>query len=530
MLRTTALRLVLALVALTAMTWPAALHLGTHINGVPVDADVQAGLWWPSAFADALFAGRDPFFVKDFAWPVGQDTRLLLWNFLPQLLFAPLHALTAPVLGLNLAGLATVVLNALATGWAAQKATGSRTGALAGVLVGATSVYGWAEGQHGRPEQALWAPIAVYFGAMVDRRWALAGLALGLAGATYWFYAYFLVVGTAVWALVRRDRGVVTVAGVSALVALPFLWPVLSGFVEAPTAFEVVRDSNPDVIATQSKAVLSLPGAFAWPLDVGIRQPSQLAPLLLVPLCLWRRGVWGWIALAAALLACGPLAVRSGAEPWRVGGMPLALPLRVVDLLPGFSRFWWPYRFLGVATPAFGLVAAHVVAERPRLLAPLGLWLVVEGALGIRHAGPVLQEVRVPAVVKALSHAPEPSPVLQLPTGKLVNSAVGWQAFHHQPIDGGLALQVDALRHRLGLGGSRLQAMLDQAGGPDAAPPPPAWTEALTGGFHYVVLYSIDNPRLYRRRVQQLSTLLGPPFLVDDDAAGWALPGVSEPP
>lgn len=529
-MRQLGLHLLVAVVLAVGVTWPMPLHLGDRIATLPTDADVQAGLWWPSAFADSVLHGQDPFFRHELAWPVGQDTRLLLWNFLPQLLFLPIHALTDPVAGLNLANYATVVLNALAAGWAAGVVTKSRWGALAGVVVGATNIYAWAEGEHGRPEQALWAPIAVYLGALWDRRIKLAGVMLGLAGATYWFYAYFLVLLTLVWGAVRRDWRIIPIGALSALVALPFLGPVISAMLEARTSYEVVRDTSANVWDTQVHAALALPMALIWPLERVARQPTLLVPLLVVPIALWRRGPFGWITLATVLLACGPLALRSGPEPWRFGGGVVYLPQAAVDLLPGFSRFWWPYRWMGVAVPAFAIVVGQVVAERPRWFWPLTALLGFEATLLLRHTGPFDFPARPPAVIEQLARAPVPAPVLQLPASGVVNGLVGWQAFHGQPIDGGLALQLPALRRQLGIPVSKLQTALDLAGGPDALPVPAVWSEADSGGFHYVVLYNVGKAGAYKRRAMQISSLLGEPFVADEQATGWAIPGISGAP
>lgn len=524
------LHLLVAVVLALAVTWPMPLHLSDRIATLPTDADVQAGLWWPSAFADAVLSGHGPFFRHELAWPLGQDTRLLLWNFLPQLLFLPIHALTDPLVGLHLANYATVVLNALAAGWAAGVVTKSRLGALAGVVVGATNIYAWSEGEHGRPEQALWAPIAVYLGALWDRRVRLAGVMLGLAGATYWFYAYFLVLLTLVWGVVRREWRIVPIGALSAVVALPFLGPVISAMLEARTSFEVVRDTSANVWDTQSHAALALPMALLWPLERVARQPTLLAPLLMVPIALWRRGPFGWVTLAAVLLACGPLALRTGPEPWRVGGGVVYMPHAALDLLPGFSRFWWPYRWLGVAVPAFAIVVGQLVAARPRWFWPLVALLGFEASLMLRHTGPFDYVARPPAALLEIARAPHPAPILQLPTTGVVNGFVGWQAFHGQPVDGGLALQLPSLRRKLGIRVSRLQAALERVEGPDAVPLPEAWTEADTEGFRYVVLYNVGKAGAYKRRVMQISSVLGEPFVQDEQATAWSIPGVSTAP
>ena len=167
-------------------------------------ADVQSTLWWFPAFAEAILDGRSPFLRSELAWPVGQDTRLLIWNYALALILLPVTLLIdAPITRMNVSGLLIMGLNGLAAGLVGER-LGGKTGSWAAMIFAAGSFYAFQEAGTGRMEQGFWAPIVVYLYALVSirqtpgsRRSCLLGAAaLALTGAVYWFYAYFLVVLT----------------------------------------------------------------------------------------------------------------------------------------------------------------------------------------------------------------------------------------------------------------------------------------------------------------------------------------------
>lgn len=539
-------------------TWPWALLLADHTGQQVIDPDLQCGMWWPSQFADALVHLRYPFFDPDLLWPRGQDTTLLIWNFGAQLLFLPIHLLTAPVLGMNLASLATLVVNALACAWAGRRATRSDAGALAGLLVGATDAYAFAEGLNGRPEQALWAPNALYLGALAElhrapgqRRWILAaGASLAAAGAVYWFYAYFLVLLTlglaGARAMGRRLslRGfldLAAVGGVSAVLVLPFLAPVVLATLQGTEVFTAVKEQSEDAYTQQVMASI-LPGNLLWPLFPA-REASRDVTLFLLPLLLYTvvhaRGAAREVAgmgLAALLFALGPVvgtlaaSAPGGAQmvaerTLKIGAGVLYLPGYLLNVVPGYERFWWPYRWLGVALPALAVAAAWVVSRsrhRVLLLGALAVGGVAQMALALRTTQRFAFPFALPPVLAAIAEAPNPAPILQLPRDGLMNSFIGYQAVHGQPIDGGVATNL--------VGSTNDDApLLVRALGratDDGAPPRATWTTEEAGGFHYVVLYAGGEAQGTRLEAQRVTAVLGAPFYDADGVTAWVVPGV----
>ncbi|MSQ03407.1 MAG: hypothetical protein EXR71_16210 [Myxococcales bacterium] len=507
------------LLAATAATWPAAQSWSTH-SLVPLGyADVQAGLWWPRQVGDALLAGRNPFLATGCFWPEGQDVTLLVWNVLAELLIWPLWQLVPPHAALNLAAFVAAGVNAVAGAAAARRLGASPSGTLAAAALAGGSHFAFVEMVNGRIEQAFWAPVALFLAELVarDRRPIRAGVWLGIAAAVYWFYGYFLVLVTLTWLAVHRSRAAVEVVlrlGVtSLLVAGPFLAPVLWALADGSP-----RRAGEDTLRSQVAGSVPVPEGLFWP--AGGLEPAfaaQAVPLLLVPVGVWglTRGAgpcrWlGGIVLSAVLLSLGPTLV--GAHGAALGA-PVWLPQALLNVLPGMERFWWSYRWLTVAIPAFILVLTVGRVPRP-LLALLVLGSLLETAALLR--GGTLnrplprQGVRPLPEVAELRENPGELPVLVLPTGDVRAIHLGYTAWFDQPTN-------------LGLGG-HLPGVAPEGYGGGLGP------EEL-GDFRYVLLFYRDarpgsrtpdaeSGDLDRR----LRARLGAPVAHNDIAAWWRVP------
>jgi hypothetical protein len=216
-----------------------------------------------------------------------------------------------------------------------------------------------------------------------------AALWMALSGITYWYTALFLAIGTAPLLWIRRQqwRRFAQAAGLSALLAAPFLLPYALHLGDLPLA-SLSQHPSP----SNSSAALDLlpPGqAFitehgndlalpfrATPLDTSNR--ISLVLLLAVGLSIRRGGRKIFLAVAAigALFALGPY-LRWGSEPLFLGDTPIALPFRWLSAAsPIFERLTWPERW-GILI-ALGLAASAARAPRPKLLAA---FLVLETLL-----------------------------------------------------------------------------------------------------------------------------------------------------
>lgn len=507
----------LALLIPVLVSWPAVTVAADHVLSRPTDPDLGCGLWWPEAFARSLGHANNPFFRPELSWPEGQDTRLLLWNFLPQVLMLPLVALGRP-LALNASALMWASLNGLACCWLGWTVSRSRLGAAVALVAGASALYGFFEGASGRPEQALFAPVALYIGAWVQLnersstgRLAFAGLALALAGATYWFYAYFLILMSPL--LARSLRSLVVVGAFSALFVVPFLLPVGCALAEGGGAYSAMLDSGDGATV---RAVHASIGADAWlgvfgpPLrDLGGRFSVLMLPAVIFGL--WRRR-WRLALLAglAVLLGMGPL-LRLDAG---TGDASITLPMAWLAHLPGWERFWWPYRWLGVAIPAFAALAA-MLPRRTWQAALLGSALLLEAGIGLRglvwSPYPSPPAVQGPAVLVPLG-ATSNALVGLLPTGTRVDAGLAFsagpqvrgEAWEQRRVESPLMRALDTVSE-----GGRAPRLSDE--------------ELTRDGFRSVV---VQRALVSPRALVQLERLLGEPE-VDGLIVVYRLP---EPP
>lgn len=444
--------LALASGMVVAASWPLATVMDDHLLANIADPDMGAGMWWTHTFVDCVLEGRNPFFREELAWPEGQDLRLLMWNIGLQVLLAPIHALFEPVLAMNLSAMAIGVTNGLACGWVAWRLTRNPWAAAASVVVGAGSIYAIYEAGVGRTEQGFWAPLAIWLGGLLwlredggRRAWILSGLGLGLAGSCYWFHAWFAIPITLILALAWRDLRVLGVLGVSLIVVLPSLALVAPAFWEQGNDYALMMERL-DSEGQKMAGSLEVPAAF---LMGKTADPARKVPVLLLPVLVFaatrpRLRVPALVGLGAIVMSLGPILVEDLGRPWIVGDARLRLPAGFLDWAPGHERFWWPYRWLAVALPAFAICLGGLVSRAGRFapLAVLGVVLltVVEGYLGLRNDRPLHHVLH-----EAPTDFPElDGPVLVWPPAQVANDLIGYRVFHDQPQGGGIAWDMSA--------------------------------------------------------------------------------------
>ncbi len=442
--------LLVSLCVASIVTAPALLKAHTHTLGALLDPDLQCGLWWPGAFWSSLLSGENPFLRQELGWPEGQDTRLLLWNFGAQLSLLP-TALLSPPLSLNLGALWLQVLNGMACGFLGFRASRSQAGGVAGAVVGASSMHTWFESASGRPEQGLIAPIALYFGAWIGLRRSpgdkkeilLASVSLALAGAVYWFQAYFLVVLTPLLAL-RRDRTSLRdmlLVGVGSLIlVMPFLLPLLPVLTEPGNPLQLTTAAH-DPFAQGLRGSLHWPGSYLGGLAMGRDLGSQLTVLALPVAALAfvhgeRRSAAALVL--AALFGAGHTLSDGNAEAILVGGRQVLMPSVLIDWLPGWNRFWWPYRWLSVAGVALVAALSPVLTTWRRVL-PFIVLVLAEALWWARGIDDRLHPVLVPDEMRALAQREGVHPIVVYPLAETDNGMIGLIPFLGQPIDGGLA-------------------------------------------------------------------------------------------
>ena len=520
-------------------TWPAVHLLSDHLLEPLYLPDVQGGMYWPWAFSRSLLSGEALYLRPELMWPVGQDVRLLIWNHGVQFLLFPLFAALDPIPATNLSALLIATINGLAGAWAGWCISGRRLGALIGLSVAVGSPYGFVEAGVGRPEQGLWAPLAVWMGALAtlwrcpdDRRMAvIAGLSLAWAGAVYWFYAVFAVLLLAVSLPLGRPtpthlRALVLAGGVSVVAVSPFLIPVLLSLLSSPEVLTGAVGAN-DTVAMQTRASI-LPVGFLGPLAVGEerswRLPMLLVPVLLIGLIRGERGVRlvAGCGLLAAVFSAGPVLLDGARQST---GTPL--PGAGLNLLPGFERFWWPYRWQAAATAAVVVVLPALIRSR-RMAVAVILFSLIEGTVILRDGGAraVMGRAEVPALFVALGKLEGTHPILQLPGAWLRNSRVGWIPWHGQPIDGGMGSGMGLAPPQRDI---PMLTMIDSASLDPDMRGPAVFTEEEAGGFHYVIFYN-EGPSEQRGPMRRgLRRVLGAPFYGDSSMMVWAVPGQAEP-
>lgn len=370
-------------------------------------------MWW---FGEAVSRGEAPWTGSANAFPVGQSP-VGYYNLMEAALGAPFVWLLGPARGYNVAcglvlwstGVATVVAGRM-TGarWPASVAAGTTVMLSPWVLLELTS---------GRLAQAwIAAPVlslAVFSRVRDGQGGTPAGVAAGallaLSALTYWFHGLFVLIGAgALWAAPAEAP---RKAGLPGLLSAAVTCCVLCGApaLDLAAGLDALPGVARDVPASLDHGPLGR-GEFSinmaisqsswvfWPLWSPDWDPADLRlPISLLGLAAagavvssGRTPRLRWLLVAALgwILTLGPWLRGADGAP-----LPIPLPwLALHDLLPGFSRMWWPTRASVLVVPAVAFLAARgidgITASLPRrrAIARVGLSLIVLVELGVGAA------------------------------------------------------------------------------------------------------------------------------------------------
>ncbi len=410
--------------------------------------------WWIRVCVENF---GDPSHTPLFFYPYGKDVFAHTGNnFVDAVLSVPFqwvfgHTLYSPAW--------TVVLqlgNALAFRPLARYVLGDTFAAFAATLLWMINPFVIFEITAGRPTQAMcwFLPVALLYFLKCAREpgWGNAawlGIAVAMAGWTYWFTGYFLVLlllPLGVWELRAASdrkrvlaRWALGVAVCAALVA-----PGIAGMIGAvdagrvpgidPTEGSIFEPPKP--IANNVSADLHglwLMEFYGAPLFFN---PAWGLPLLVVP---WLKklpipgGRGRWVAALLFVIAF------AGGTLFRLGESTVVMPHYMVlyRYLPFFDRLWFPYRMAAVAfIPAAILVgSACALLPRPRLavgvLAAVGLLAQVwAGTWPFNH-----RVARAPAMVADLKN--HGGGVIFLPMN-IQHDGLMWQTDFQLPTFGGM--------------------------------------------------------------------------------------------
>ena len=399
--RTIILTFAVSLACVLWMSWPLPVVLGDAWTSARAEGDLAWSLVMHDWATDAL-TGHGQWTGDGRVWaPDGGARAACAWNLVALVLTGWLGIDVDPLTAWHRSMLFIGLCNGLAGGWLGWRVAGQH-GAVIGAVVCAASPLAWFEMCEGRLEQGLIAPLAI----CAAEAWAwsraprpvLAGLALGLVAATYWFLGPVALVTFGILPLFGPGRtsptsrqplralaiAAVVCAAVVGLALLPILDTAWSGAQQA-----AIGDGQLSRIQRLASAVSPLQLVF------GGHLPAHRLPIvavLLLPAALKVRAMRPWLAALAigAIFAAGSVWSVDG-TPVRLAGLEWSLPLRALDFLPGFSRFWWPDRIVAVVfvTTAGALAAFTRVAPARWIwpsIAVVGAAWVVDARMQLHNA------------------------------------------------------------------------------------------------------------------------------------------------
>lgn len=452
--------LALFVVLTICMTWPLVLHAGASVEDLH---DALLNTWILAWDGHALLTDPAGLFDANIFYPY-RDTLAFSEIILPQALMALPVTLASgnPVLGYNVALLASFVLCAFAAYLLVLRMTGSRWAGIAAGIVYAFNAYKMSNLAQAQLLAAQWLPLALLYlertlrpssrekasRRSLVRSAALLALFVALQALSSFYYAIIsamaVVLAIVAALLARRVRSVAALmrAGLAlamaALLVLPFMLPYLR--VESTLGFRrALADSEP-FSASLAQYVQALPGSVLYgdlaaqsPVAIGGYPLDSLFPgvitllLALAGLLAWRRRVHLW--LFPTLLAAGAFALSLGPalllEPGRVLASSPLMPYRLLYLLPGMQALRAPVRFsvlvfLGLSVLAGLAVAALQRGGRARALRWLaaavltGLLVADVACLNTARVIPVPVNAEVPDVYYWLAQQPD-GVALELP-------------------------------------------------------------------------------------------------------------------
>jgi hypothetical protein len=546
-----------------ASVLPALLHPGS-IVGDGVDAfGTHWFYWWTRTCIEHL---QNPGFTNLFFYPSGKDvfahTGL---NLVDAALSVPFQWVFGPTLYQPLFIVVLQLGNALSMRALAADVFADRRTVVVSTLLWMTNPFVLYELTDGRPTQAfLWfIPAAFLYLRRSARQpgWGNAvglGLSVAMAGWSYWFNGYFLVLLLLPLAAFElRDapdrRGALARWVVGALLCLllvtPAIWAMAgaykAGSVPGGAAAGGIFDAPSGIGEGGLTAYRGL-----WLLESTsapqLLQPAWGIPLLLA--LLWRGGAlarprWAVMLIVGLVVAVGPILI-AGDPP--VLWTPYMLLYRV---LPFFNRLWFPYRVLGVAfVPACLLIGAW--AARFRWLPGMILTLSLAGQAFVSVWPLSWHSAASPPLLTSLRK--EGGALIFMPF-KVSHDGLMWQTEFELPTFGGMGETAPAFwpadfRPRLSNG--YIRALRGAVMVPARAVPfaPQERNAIANAGFRWVALRisqldmevaraaerggaPADKRRSRLEAVQMTSRVVGSePVGLDGDVVLWDMQGTLQPP
>jgi hypothetical protein len=384
---------VLAVYSLTFIvyTWPLAWHFNTRLLGIPYDNYALAWvLWW---WKYAIFHAHNPFFTRLVFFPRGLD--LTGVNLMPLLgiLSVPIQMLAGFPASYNIIAMLSVVAGAylmyvLASRWG----LGHAASVLAGFAFGFAPVVMVRALGHLNLAAVFPIPLVLLSLSRITpataHRWAPNGLWLGSAVAAAAYVdlqtAFYLLPLLFLWLLregVRADARnrlrLLMTGTLGALTFVALLSPVLFRLFPLPVS---PWPSNPgaDLAAFVTPSCLS---TFFRHSVISVYDQvftggrmEEVCYLGWTALALAVYGAakcykkdsdarwWSWIVIIYLVLACGDN-LRIWGHPIWAGGFQVRLPLHFLARLPILAAITEPTRFVRLAMPGIGLLAAYGYQE-----------------------------------------------------------------------------------------------------------------------------------------------------------------------
>jgi hypothetical protein len=343
-------------------------------------------VWW---VAQALSSGQNPFVTPLLFHPAGASLYVQPLNLSNGLLVLPITLGAGPVAGYNSAAVLSFLLAGLAGYLLAFQVSGSRPAAFLGGMAFAWSPFHLGRFFNGQLELMAiqWLAFYAFFALRAVQTLRLrdaltAGVMLAITGYTSWYYLLFLLIWSALFALLWLRRPLLPnlrqwaiVGGTALLLLGPALVPALLQVYGAEQSLNEVSAAEirtysangldfwlptlnhplwgETVTAAVSAAWHPLSGDFNAALGYSVLLLSFAGCVLAWPIA-WR---WCLLAGPGMLLALGP-ELQLG--PWNTG---ILLPYRLLQELPGADFARRPMLFVVLTTLALTPLVALGVRE-----------------------------------------------------------------------------------------------------------------------------------------------------------------------
>jgi hypothetical protein len=524
-----------------AASWPLAPHISEVTTSGRADGDLGYTLfaqWW----SWQALTGAGSFFDCPLVYfPAGQNLAGSVWNLVVLFATAPFHGFADPITAYNLSILALATANAAAFFFLGQRLGGTPAGVLAAVVVSGLP-YSWFELYEGRPEQGFLAPAALYGLALIrlqegrPRAILMVGLSMAWVASCYWFMAPLLAVGLLPVlgrSLTTRDTWISLgkATGVCLAACAPFLALILPSILGTGGTRSLVDSGNASFMRMSNRVnPLEILVPFG---EVGFLQHSiPIAATVGLLLAARHPAARVWVAAVALsiLLATG-------------------IPMAALDLLPGFDRFWWPYRALGVVTVALAGALATWLGSLPRRqqlagVLVLGLPLLLHGRFltlsAVQHGDPNLPTSPLDPTAQGfwfdrnlpdwVQEPQEAGAVLVFPFPSVQNHAHRFRPFHGLPTAMGDGVGEPLIRPQsFNARISENRFLAAWAKGQEPPLDEAALEQVRTMGFRWI-LWVLPNPATHpeesarwRGEAHRLEPLLGQPEVQENTLLVWDL-------